>query len=440
MFFLTDLDPNAKVKGARDPLGSQAVWSGFGRRVVGNLTTQTTSLDDFRVLLIGTWLIDRSAGAGIPRANVFVAWEQLASYARFIIRNRGGFRGINQVQLRVQRSTKQHEAIGVGPSRTSQILTNQAAYGIWGLYTAAASRSGIIDWNATNLLSSTATSLVEDVYLPRLSEAWGTDARELLKWVSQGASLKHWTVDHARKLTAIASAIDDRLTTRERQFLRDTIVYGGEDLTGTASGRVRLRQRELAPLLSKTASGPVTTRGDVVRIAGRACDDLSDALEAILACESILAPAARVFSFICDHHGTHVDKVVAQLRDHFREVTLVTGTEVHRLRQAKAETPELLTAPGEETTQRAGRWMQIADALQAKDFDVLTRLLIEQNTMVSRDRGGSLGWVNINEKQKVQVRLKAGDLGLGDPSHDRWRWLNSYFLDNLLAMTRAVEA
>lgn len=85
------------------------------------------------------------------------------------------------MQLRVQRSTKQHEAIGVGPSRTSQILTNQAAYGIWGLYTAAASRSGIIDWNSNRLLSSTATSLVEDVYLPRLSEAWGADARELLK-------------------------------------------------------------------------------------------------------------------------------------------------------------------------------------------------------------------------------------------------------------------
>ena len=42
--FLTLEDPRAQVKGSRDPLGVQPLWSGFGRHLVRNLTTVTTSV------------------------------------------------------------------------------------------------------------------------------------------------------------------------------------------------------------------------------------------------------------------------------------------------------------------------------------------------------------------------------------------------------------
>jgi hypothetical protein len=48
--FLTLEDPNAKIKGSRDPLGVQPIWSAFGRHVVTNLTTQSTSVRGFTVL------------------------------------------------------------------------------------------------------------------------------------------------------------------------------------------------------------------------------------------------------------------------------------------------------------------------------------------------------------------------------------------------------
>ena len=41
--FLTLEDPNAKIKGSRDPLGAQPIWASFGRHVVTNLTMQTNS-------------------------------------------------------------------------------------------------------------------------------------------------------------------------------------------------------------------------------------------------------------------------------------------------------------------------------------------------------------------------------------------------------------
>jgi hypothetical protein len=49
--FLTDLDSRAAVKGSRDPLGIQPIWTRLGRHVVGNLTTVSNSVRDFTTLL-----------------------------------------------------------------------------------------------------------------------------------------------------------------------------------------------------------------------------------------------------------------------------------------------------------------------------------------------------------------------------------------------------
>ena len=62
--FLTDLDSRAAVKGSRDPLGVQAIWTRLGRHVVGNLTTVSTSLRDFTTLLLGYHFAERVAEEG----------------------------------------------------------------------------------------------------------------------------------------------------------------------------------------------------------------------------------------------------------------------------------------------------------------------------------------------------------------------------------------
>lgn len=53
MAFLSLMDDRAKPKGSRDPLGFELVWSYFGRKVIGNLTTITSSMDNFAVALLG---------------------------------------------------------------------------------------------------------------------------------------------------------------------------------------------------------------------------------------------------------------------------------------------------------------------------------------------------------------------------------------------------
>ena len=84
MPFLTDIDSRAAIKASRDPLGAQAIWTLLGRHVVGGLTTNTTSVRDFVVLLLGYWFIEKldEAGSREEALPVFIRWEQLASYAR----------------------------------------------------------------------------------------------------------------------------------------------------------------------------------------------------------------------------------------------------------------------------------------------------------------------------------------------------------------------
>ncbi|MCC7144599.1 MAG: hypothetical protein IT349_21070, partial [Candidatus Eisenbacteria bacterium] len=100
--FLTDLDPNATVKGSRDPLSVQPIWARLGRGIVGNLTTVSTSPRDFTVLILGYYFAERSAdGAAEPEdgdLGVFLRWEQLAAYARGGVLNDWTFRGTERAR------------------------------------------------------------------------------------------------------------------------------------------------------------------------------------------------------------------------------------------------------------------------------------------------------------------------------------------------------
>jgi hypothetical protein len=67
-----------------DPLGAMAIWTRLGRRVVGNLSTVTSSVRDFKTLVLGFGLLRELRRAAGPDAEVddlaaFLRWEQLAA-------------------------------------------------------------------------------------------------------------------------------------------------------------------------------------------------------------------------------------------------------------------------------------------------------------------------------------------------------------------------
>src|SRR6266576_192184 len=85
-FFFTEVDPEIALKESRDPLGLQPIWSHFGRKLVGNLTTVTISVRGFTTMLLGHHLAGLSVASGsVPAAEYiepFLRFEQIAAYSR----------------------------------------------------------------------------------------------------------------------------------------------------------------------------------------------------------------------------------------------------------------------------------------------------------------------------------------------------------------------
>jgi hypothetical protein len=144
MPFLTELDERAEVKGSRDPLGLVPVWSKFGRKVVGNLTTGTGTVRGFTTLLVGLEIADmlreqlrNDAPASI---DTFLKFEQLAGYARLKCQKDKEIRGYRRVLRRLNEGRR----IRISADSAAQILSNQKTYGLWGLFTAPARSSGLL--------------------------------------------------------------------------------------------------------------------------------------------------------------------------------------------------------------------------------------------------------------------------------------------------------
>jgi hypothetical protein len=119
MPFLTSLVERAHVKGSRDPLGLVPIWSRFGRDVVGNLTTVTSSVRSFTTVLIALELADilhEQLRQDAPKTlETFLRFEQIAGYARVKVNRDREIRGVLRVAKRLNEgrririSTRQHD-------------------------------------------------------------------------------------------------------------------------------------------------------------------------------------------------------------------------------------------------------------------------------------------------------------------------------------------
>ena len=174
MAYLTLLDDRAKPKGSRDPLGFELIWSHFGRKVIGNLTTITSSLDNFAVALLGfSWAnrLNQSIEEHErhkPIRETFLRYEQLTAYVRFY-GNASDIMGITRVK---QRLFDDKFKITLGLGSKQQILSDQASYGVWGLYSTAARDTQLATGNDRQLTEL--GSILSDVIEQHLGEAADT--------------------------------------------------------------------------------------------------------------------------------------------------------------------------------------------------------------------------------------------------------------------------
>lgn len=430
--FLTDLDSRASVKGSRDPLGVQAIWTRLGRHAVGNLTTVSTSVRDFTVTMLGYYFAERAAEEGSADSDlgVFLRWEQLAAYARGGGNRDWEFRGTE----RARRNWDASERVRLGTDSGSLILSDQKTYGLWGLYSVPSRSSGLVEGDPTRL-TPVARHFVETNYLVTLGGQALNRTDGLLRILSKpGADLRPKDRDRPL-LDAVAGVLRKKLTSKERSFYVEHLAYGG-------AGDVTMGgQRFLATAMRSTFKQPdwrLTPAG--VRHLAKQCRPeeelgrrVADNLEKIRTAEQLLAPAASLFAFLLANDNQHLDDVVRSVRKQWG--VKVATLDPEALAQME---PELVDASGDRDS--SARWLAAANALATGDYAVAIRELLEQNRAVMIMRGGAAPWVEVRDG-KLHVKFVAED-ATGLPPRDELpsHWLHSYFLDSLRTIAMQLEA
>ena len=394
-FFFTEIDPRAAVKGSRDPLGAQAVWAGLGRELIGNLTTVTSSVRNFTTLLVGLHLAERVAEKHADRSpeQAFLVWEQLAGYTRHLFHDTRNLLGYRKVAARTRRGEATLSADSEG-----QILANQRAYGLWGLYTSAARSSGLVAHGTPARLTDAGRRLATEHHLPALAEVWGRDAKELVALLGRdGTHLRIRRRDP--RLRALATMLDPVLSPAEKDAYRSHLVDGGP---GDSTGG---RQQRLAAAMCAARTH------DARALQASADEDVALRLARITAAESVLAPAAVLFGYLLTQDDRLLDQVALDVRRTW-------GRRLDSVHPAAAEVLD-------------GTWIEIAQSLTAGEYETSLTLLLRHNRDVMAARGGSAAWATVDENGTLRVDFRDDSADLPDGDDVRTLWRNPYFLPSL---------
>ena len=261
MPFLTLEDPNAKIKGSRDALGTTPIWAAFARHIISNLTTQTISVRGFTILLLGRYLgTQLIESRRLPRESlleIVLRMEQIGGHVRYAAHgSESDTRGIERIKA------FQEEGRGKVTISTDQrglILSDQKVTGLWGLYTVAAERSGMVPEDRRGV-TEVAARFIEKHYLPTLEPALPS----LMRLLERGGTLETRRKDPV--FEALARVLPEAFTPAEIEFYRHHLCFAGNG-TNNANGRQKLFCRLLAE--HTKLDGPFD-RGEMKRLSEEA--------------------------------------------------------------------------------------------------------------------------------------------------------------------------
>jgi hypothetical protein len=400
MPFLTKIDSNAAVKGSRDPLGVQAIWTQMGRKIVPNLTTVSTSLRDFTTTILGYAFAEELAGKAEP-LDVFLRWEQWAAYAR------------SQDDPRT--FVREH-----------QILSNQKTYGLWGLYSMPSRASGLLEEKGVQLTSES-RNLVEREYWPAFSSGAGTRAAKIASKLSVDPFKLNLTGEHTPLVKAVAKVLASpgkrNLSEMERDFYTHHLLHR----TPLQKNAVETLPKELKE--SRTLS-PVLLREWSKR--ARRDPELAERLDDIRVVESLLAPSVRLFSFLLGEDKRPIGEIAKDIRKQWD--TAFRSLETERLESLGSS----LRRAGGTELESERRWLRTAHSLQNGAFEEAIRSLCAINAEVMQNRGGA-AWIQI-ENNRLRVHVAESSRPLPEAAAIGSLWEHSYFLDSLAIVASDLQA
>lgn len=442
LFFLTDIDPVLTIKGSRDPLGFQPIWSLFGRKLVGNLTTITTSVSGFTTLILGHFFAQELLRQGKivdeELVESFLRFEQLAAYSRYAWRGKTGdavgrILGIQRVQRRFQ---DQKGRVRISSDKDGQILSNQKTYGLWGLYSVAARSSGLLHPREV-ALSEEAEHFVRSSILPRIEKAGAKVANQIFGFLASDG--QYFEPDGKDRVLGqlFAHLHAERYEGEERKFYMEYLVHGGPSSTDRVQERLWRRIRETNDTEGLRQPFCMAELENVVALC-RATkapldESIADSLEKIRCLEQVLGPAGEIFDKMLGQDGQTIDYVADQIRDKWHGAFRHVEPE-----QFEDLLPWIAESGGSEDGKIPARMKALAIALHDGDYAELVILLTEQNRNVMERRSG-MAWVT--EKDGIlEVRYKDEVGDLSEPGVLPTLWRYTYFLNALKTVGATLDS
>lgn len=400
MTFLSLLDDRVRTKGSRDPLGFESVWTSFGRRVVGNLTTVTSSWMNFAVALLGFhWCNElcreKRADQRLEAVQAhFVRYEQLAAYLRCLDERPNGYiLGVTRARKNIN---SDGDRIYLGTRRRCLILSDQISYGLWGLYSSAMRESGLVEGDLRQL-TETAREITSEIERHLTPDRY----LDLIKQNDNQLTIKRLVTLKDDFLSGLqAPEVQDKLI--------DALLRGSR--THLLQQELHQTTGQLAPDVLEISAQAQTPEPYIEAIKSRAASSLPlrTALNDIESVERLLVSADILFGYCRRKDGSRLDDLASEIDKHLRFDFLPSE-------------------PSFEHCIHRGSLERIRQSLQTREIKDAIREILDLNRKVMELRGGA-PWAEAKSDGPIRVRLKSETGELPDQAELETRWQHNYFL------------
>lgn len=399
MPFLTLLDDRAKPKGSRDPLGFEMVWTHFGRRLIGNLTTITSSLGSFATAMLGfKWCNELNAHYPEHQRyfkiqEAFLRYEQMAGYLRHL----GGdneIMGITRVRKRLEDPNR---TITFGLGADQLILSDQASYGLWGLYSTALRDTGLVT-GEDRLPTSDGLAIVDGI-----ETKLGKDNRDaLLEIFTSNAKFGDDELEAYARI--FVRAIDAKAV---REELRDSL------LRGNPHHELQTELWDITQAVARANIRNMTLERFVNEIRKRTkLDPLADCLTDIQRIERLLVAANNVFHYCRRKDGEALSTIVQELKERYRYDHLPRDLDLSMVPRGEA---------------LGG----ILEAFHQNNQTQALEHILHLNRAVMEKRGGA-PWVEVEEGRTLRVKVPSETAELRTQAELESAWDYDYFINSYM--------
>lgn len=399
------LDDRARPKGSRDPLGMEAVWSFMGRKVVGNLTTVTSNLDNFIVALLCCRYADNQSTKIETIQENFMRAEQLAAYLKLAAKDHlklAAFLGITRARWNFQ-----EVELELGMSPSAQLLSDQLSYGLWGLYSSAIAGAGLIT-GIERRPTARGKALIDII----LKELGADNWKDFQRLASQDNVTKSALTNLADRFCGML------LSPTLRKLVVSELIAKQKDcdlqgkLYEAANNYLANKERTIE---AQSFCAWLLDREE-------ASTELKTVVEKINDIETLLVLANTLISWLQGQKNVRISELQSDLEPRLKGIACKTSWQQETAIPHRAFLDALIFA------------------INKGSAEEVISIVLKQNKNVMLHRGGA-AWVEVNSQQSLMVRVPNDKASLPqDLVSYSQKWQNSYFIGSFLNIIKQGES